>query len=260
MATTPRASVVACLLLLLGCGGGGGSNDPGASSVVAARATLAADSVPEVLVQWAAPLDIAAQRIVEYQVFRNSDRIGAVDKDGRSFRDTTASGTFAFQEASGTTLTPRTGNHSPVRPGGTVRYQVRVLFQRIEPSGATSYAETSLNTPGVATTPLVRPSIASVTPQSVEALVRFPKLDGADQYQVETSVFSDFRSKTVRGPVQVTSGEGLITIPWPADSAPGNTVYARVGGRATGDANPPLTTDPNGDDYLYSVAQTVTRP
>ena len=111
--------------------------------MVAARATLAADSLSEVLVQWAAPLDIAAQRI--------------------------------------------------------------------EPSGATSYAETSLNTPGVATTPLLRPSIASVTPQTAEALVRFPKLDGADQYQVETSAFSDFRSKTVRGPVQVTRGEGLVS-------------------------------------------------
>ncbi|WP_309720184.1 hypothetical protein [Armatimonas sp.] len=251
----------ALALLIAGCGGsGGGSSDPGASSVVAARATLASDSAPEVLVQWAAPLDISAQRIVEYQVFRGGDRIGATSKDGRSFRDTTSEGAFAYQEASGTTLTPHTGNHTALRPGGTTRYQVRVLFQRIEPSGATSYAETSLNTPGVATTPLVRPSIASVTPQTVEALVRFPKLDGADQYQVELSAFSDFRSKSIRGPVLVTSGEGLITIPWPADSASGGTVYVRVGARSTADATPPLTIDSNGDDYLYSITQTTVRP
>ncbi|MBB6052128.1 hypothetical protein [Armatimonas rosea] len=256
----PRGPFFLFLLLLAGCGGGGGSDDPGASSVVAARATLAADSAPEVLVQWAAPLDISAQRIVEYHVFRDGNRVGAVDRDGRSFRDTTAEGAFSYQEASGTALTPRTGNHSAIRPGKRVRYQVRVLFQRIETSGATSYAETTLNEPGVATTALVRPALSSATPQASEALLRFPKLDGANQYQAELSAYPDFRSKTVRGPVLVTSGEGLITIPWPADSTPGSTVYCRIGARATSDASPPFTTDPNGDDYIYSVAQTIVRP
>lgn len=246
--------------VVVGCGGGGGNDDPGASSVVASRATLSAESAPEVLVQWAAPLDIAAQRIVEYQIFRNGSRIGATTKDGRSFRDTATEESFAYQEANGTSLTPRTATHSPVRPGETVRYQVRVLFQRIETSGATTYAEAALNAPGVATTALPRPSLTALTPQTAEALVRFSHLGGADQYQVELSAFPDFRSKSVRGPVRVTGGEGLVTIPWPGDSTPGNTLYCRIGARGTQDANPPLTTDPNGDDYIYSTVQTTVRP
>ena len=247
------------LLCLTGCGGGGDSSDPGASSVVAARATLTTSANPAVTLQWAPPLDISVQRLVEYQLFRNGNRIGATNKNTGSFLDTQAEGSFSYQEASGTNLLQRTGSHSPLRPGEMQRYQVRVVFQRIEATGETTYAESILNTPGVATTPLRRPSLTQVTPQAVEALVRFSKLDGADQYQVELSVFSDFHTKIVRGPLQTTGSEGLVTIPWPTDSVPGNTVHARIGARSTRDANPPLTTDSNGDDYIYSTAQTVTR-
>lgn len=247
------------LAALAGCGGGGGAPDPGASSVVAARATLSSTGSPAVAIQWAAPLDISAQRLVEYQLLRDGNRIGAVDKNTRSFLDTTTTSTFSYQEARGTSLQPRTGSHSPLSPATAHRYQVRVLFQRIEPNGATTYAESVLNSPGVRTTPLRRPSLVSTTAQTAEALVRFSKLSGATQYQAELSAFADFHTKIVRGPLTISDSEGLVTVPWPTDSVAGGTVYVRVGARNTGDANPPLTTDPNGDDYLYSTPQTVTR-
>lgn len=257
---------LASVFAATGCGGGGGDStnprDPGASSVVAARATLAPDSNVQVLVQWAAPLDVSVQRIVEYQIFRDGERIGAVGKTGREFRDTTTKEDFVFQriENDGTNLVASSDKHSPLRPGTSVRYQVHVLFQRIEASGVTTFTESVLNSPGVLSTPLVRSTLTSITPQATEALVRFPKREDANQYQVEVSAFVDFRNKTVRGPVAVTSNEGLITIPWPTDSKVGNLVYCRVGARSTSDANPPLSTDPNGDDFIYSNVLTTVRP
>ncbi len=256
---------LASLLTATGCGGGGdddSSGNPGSSSVVSARATLAPDSNVQVLVQWAAPLDISAQRIVEYQIYRDDKIIGAVAKTSREFRDTTTKEEFLFQriENSGTNLIARSEKHSPLRPGSSARYQVRVLFQRIEASGVTTFAESLLNSPGALATPLVRSTLTSITPQASEALVRFPKRDDANQYQVEVSAFADFRNKTVRGPVVVTNNEGLISIPWPTDSKVGNLVYCRVGARATSDASPPLATDPNADDFIYSNVLTTVRP
>lgn len=249
------------LLLLAGCSGGS-SKDAGASSIVAARPTLAADSSPEVLIQWAAPLDVPWANILEYQIYRGGRRIAAVKRTELSYRDTLVEAPYTYLEIvfNQTQITEHTATHPALRPGETTRYQVHVLFRRVDSGGATVFEDSILNTPGIATTPLLRPQISTIAPEPTTALVRFPKLAGADQYQVELSAFEDFRSKVVRGPVIVRSGDGLITIPWPADSVAGGQIYCRVGARATSDANPPLTTDPNGDDFIYSLAQTIVRP
>ena len=248
-------------LLLAGCGGGGNdSSDPGASSIVAARPTLATDSSAEVAIQWAAPLDVSGANILEYQIFRGGSRIAAIKPTELSYRDNAAETSFTYFEISRNQLTEHTANHSALRPNETTRYQVHALIRRVDTGGVTIYEDSTLNSPGVATTPLQRPQISVITPEPTTALVRFSKLAGADQYQVELSAFEDFRSKVVRGPVIVTSDDGLITIPWPADSVAGGQIYCRVGARATRDASPPLTTDPNGDDFIYSPAQIVSRP
>ena len=254
----------ASFLLVAGCGGGGddGAIDPGASSVVAARSNLASDGTSAVLVQWATPLDISAKRIIEYQVFRDDRRIGAVGKDVRGFRDTTVEGDFTYQriEDNGATLTPDTSKHTRPKIGEAARYQVRVIFLRVEASGVTTFGESILNTPGVLATPLVRSTVTSISPQSAEALVRFPRRDGADLYQVELSASADFRNKTMRGPITVTNADGFVSVPWPTDSKSGNLVYCRVGARSTRDASPPLSIDPNSDDFIYSFTLTAVRP
>jgi hypothetical protein len=255
-------SLLALPLLLLGCGGGGGgTSDPGRNSVVTARATLVSAAV----IEWVTPLDIPIERIIEYQVLRDGVPIAVKYDDGSRFYnyyDSTREEAISYRTPNGTILVAHSGNHSPVQPGKTVRYQVRMIYQQVETSGLTTYAERLLNTPGVATTPLALPVITEIAPKANEVQLRFPRVTGADQYQIELSTRPDFplSTRVTRGPLLLTSGDGLVTSPWPGSSTSGTEIYYRLGVRATKDAYPPQSTSVNGDDLIYSVSQTIVRP